>query len=72
MGHRLEVALKHFSDTLIFYGDALGLKIFRKHLGWYVEQAFMPAEPAARRAAGAEIEAVRPGPRGRGRRRPRP
>ena len=55
MGHRLEVALKHFSDTLIFYGDALGLKIFRKHLGWYVEQAFMPAEPAARRAAKARL-----------------
>jgi nifR3 family TIM-barrel protein len=55
LGHRLEVALKHFSDTLIFYGDALGLKIFRKHLGWYVEQAFMPADPVARRAAKARL-----------------
>ncbi len=55
LGHRLEVALKHFSDTLSFYGDALGLKIFRKHLGWYVEQAFMPADPALRRAAKANL-----------------
>jgi nifR3 family TIM-barrel protein len=53
--HRLEVALKHFSETLKFYGDALGLKIFRKHLGWYVEQAFMPADSAARRAAKARL-----------------
>ncbi len=53
--HRLDVALQHFSDTLKFYGDALGLKIFRKHLGWYVEQAFMPADAAQRRAAKARL-----------------
>ncbi len=34
---RLAVALDHFADTLRFYGDALGLRVFRKHLGWYVE-----------------------------------
>jgi nifR3 family TIM-barrel protein len=55
MTHRLEVALKHFSETLTFYGGALGLKIFRKHLGWYVEQAFMPADPVVRRAAKAQL-----------------
>ena len=55
LGHRLEVALKHFSETLKFYGDAMGLKIFRKHLGWYVEQAFMPADAAVRRAAKARL-----------------
>jgi tRNA-dihydrouridine synthase B len=53
--HRLDVALQHFNDTLKFYGDALGLKIFRKHLGWYVEQAFMPADAAQRRAAKARL-----------------
>ncbi len=53
--HRLDVALQHFSDTLKFYGDVLGLKIFRKHLGWYVEQAFMPADAAQRRAAKARL-----------------
>jgi nifR3 family TIM-barrel protein len=55
LNHRLEVALQHFSDTLKFYGDALGLKIFRKHLGWYVEKAFMPADAAERRAAKARL-----------------
>jgi nifR3 family TIM-barrel protein len=55
LSHRLDVALKHFRDTLAFYGDALGVKIFRKHLGWYVEQAFMPADSAVRRAARARL-----------------
>ena len=55
MPHRLGIALEHFTDTLRFYGDALGLKIFRKHLGWYVEQALCPADPAVRRAAKARL-----------------
>ena len=55
MTHRLDVGLKHFSETLRFYGDGLGLKIFRKHLGWYIEKAFMPADPAIRRAAKARL-----------------
>jgi nifR3 family TIM-barrel protein len=55
LSHRLEVALQHFRDTLAFYGDAWGLKIFRKHLGWYVEKAFMPLDPAERRAAKARL-----------------
>jgi nifR3 family TIM-barrel protein len=38
LAERLAVALDHFADTLAFYGDALGLKVFRKHLGWYVER----------------------------------
>lgn len=50
LAQRLGIALEHFRDTLRFYGDTLGLKIFRKHLGWYVEQALCPADPALRRA----------------------
>ncbi len=52
---RLGIALEHFTDTLRFYGDALGLKIFRKHLGWYIEQALCPADPVLRRAARARL-----------------
>ena len=55
LASRLGIALQHFTDTLRFYGDALGLKIFRKHLGWYVEQALYPADPAIRRAAKARL-----------------
>lgn len=49
LAQRLSIALEHFTDTLRFYGETLGLKIFRKHLGWYVDQALCPADPAARR-----------------------
>jgi tRNA-dihydrouridine synthase B len=55
LAHHLSIALEHFTDTLRFYGDALGLKIFRKHLGWYVEQALCPADPAVRRAERARL-----------------
>jgi nifR3 family TIM-barrel protein len=48
---RLAIVLDHLADSLRFYGDALGLKIFRKHLGWYIEQAPAPASQEARRAA---------------------
>jgi tRNA-dihydrouridine synthase len=33
---RLEIVQAHLADSLKFYGTALGLKVFRKHLGWYV------------------------------------
>ncbi|MGH6828998.1 MAG: tRNA-dihydrouridine synthase, partial [Rhizomicrobium sp.] len=36
---RLEILLAHLTASLRFYGDALGLRVFRKHLGWYVESA---------------------------------
>jgi tRNA-dihydrouridine synthase B len=51
LAERLAIVLDHLADSLRFYGDALGLKIFRKHLGWYIEQAPCPAAPEARRTA---------------------
>ena len=48
---RLEIALSHFRDSLNFYGDRLGLRIFRKHLASYIENAPWPASARARRAA---------------------
>jgi nifR3 family TIM-barrel protein len=51
LAERLAIVLDHLADSLRFYGDALGLKIFRKHLGWYIEQAPYPTAPEARRAA---------------------
>lgn len=55
LAERLGIALEHFSDTLRFYGDTLGLKVFRKHLGWYVEQALYPVDPALRRQTKARL-----------------
>ena len=52
---RLGIALQHFTDTLRFYGDTLGLKIFRKHLGWYVDQALCPADATERRVIRAKL-----------------
>jgi tRNA-dihydrouridine synthase B len=36
---RLTILLEHLAASLKFYGETLGLKVFRKHLGWYVENA---------------------------------
>jgi tRNA-dihydrouridine synthase B len=52
---RLDIALAHLGECLAFYGDRLGLKIFRKHLGWYVQGAPSPADPAERRQAKARL-----------------
>ncbi|WGM39386.1 tRNA dihydrouridine synthase DusB [Caulobacter sp. NIBR1757] len=55
METRLAIALAHFRDALGFYGERLGLKMFRKHLASYIEAAPVPASPEARRAARAEL-----------------
>lgn len=64
---RLEIVLRHFQRSLAFYGEPLGLKMFRKHLGWYVEGAAHNPDPAVRRAdkaglcrleTAAEVEAA--------------
>ena len=52
---RLAIVLDHFRQTLAFYGEGLGLKMFRKHLGWYVEQAPWPECPLERRQAKARL-----------------
>jgi nifR3 family TIM-barrel protein len=52
---RLAIVLEHMAETLAFYGDRLGLRIFRKHLGWYVERATFAADPAARREAKSRL-----------------
>ena len=64
METRLGLVLDHFRESLAFYGanakaggsgDGLGLKMFRKHLGWSIEAAPFPQDPAARRAAKAAL-----------------
>ena len=34
----------HYESALAFYGEALGARVTRKHLGWYMDQAGTPAE----------------------------
>lgn len=52
---RLAIVIEHLRASADFYGLPLGLKMFRKHLGWYIEQAPWPADPAERRAAKARL-----------------
>jgi nifR3 family TIM-barrel protein len=48
---RLDIALTHFQESLAFYGDRLGLRIFRKHLAAYIDNAPWPMQAEARRSA---------------------
>jgi nifR3 family TIM-barrel protein len=52
---RLAIATAHLNDSVDFYGGRLGLRIFRKHLAAYVENAPWPADPQARREARAAL-----------------
>ncbi len=55
MHERLTIALEHLADSVAFYGDKNGVKIFRKHLAWYIEQAPVPADPEERRAVKSRL-----------------
>lgn len=52
---RLAIVVEHLRASVAFYGLPLGLRMFRKHLGWYIEQAPWPADPQHRRQAKARI-----------------
>ncbi|MDB5438000.1 MAG: tRNA dihydrouridine synthase DusB [Caulobacteraceae bacterium] len=50
-----ELVVEHLRDSLEFYGAPLGLKMFRKHLAAYIDQAPQPTSPEIRRAARAAL-----------------
>ncbi|MDP8916275.1 MAG: tRNA-dihydrouridine synthase, partial [Pseudomonadota bacterium] len=52
---RLDIVSRHLGESLVFYGEPLGVRTFRKHLGWYVESAPWPADPLSRREAKAAL-----------------
>ncbi|MFT4933766.1 MAG: tRNA-dihydrouridine synthase B [Pseudoalteromonas distincta] len=52
---RLAIVLAHLDDSLDFYGERLGLRIFRKHLAAYIDNAPWPTQAEARRAARGRI-----------------
>jgi len=52
---RLAIVLEHLADSVRFYGERNGVKIFRKHLGWYIEGAPAPAGGVERRAHKARL-----------------
>lgn len=42
-----DLVIGHYQDMLVFYGIDLGIKIARKHLGWYLETAGSSAQRGA-------------------------
>lgn len=40
-----DLIVRHYESMLSFYGTALGAKLARKHLGWYLEAAGIPRGP---------------------------
>lgn len=40
----LEMVRAHYDDALAFYGEALGARVIRKHLGWYMDRAGTPPD----------------------------
>jgi tRNA-dihydrouridine synthase B len=52
---RIAIVLDHLQASLHFYGDEHGVRVFRKHLGWYVVNAPQPADAELRRAAKAQL-----------------
>ncbi|MEX3015343.1 tRNA dihydrouridine synthase DusB [Gymnodinialimonas hymeniacidonis] len=39
-----EMVAGHYEDILAFYGTTLGLKVARKHLGWYMDASATPRD----------------------------
>ena len=57
-----DLVVGHYEDMLAFYGIDLGLKVARKHLGWYLDEAGLVDHRAGVMAAatpGATIAALR-------------
>jgi len=52
---RLGIALDQMAASLAFYGEGLGLRMFRKHLAAYIDAGPDPVDPVARRAVRAEL-----------------
>lgn len=52
---RFQIVIEHMAKSIGFYGGKHGIRMFRKHLGWYLLNAPWPADPAVRREAKARL-----------------
>jgi nifR3 family TIM-barrel protein len=52
---RFAIVIDHLEASLAFHGRLMGLRIFRKHLGWYLDQAPWPTSLQRRREAKASL-----------------
>ncbi|MCH2077191.1 MAG: tRNA dihydrouridine synthase DusB [Rhodobacteraceae bacterium] len=39
----IDIACRHYAAAIDFYGETLGTRVIRKHLGWYMDTAETPA-----------------------------
>jgi len=52
---RAELLIEHMQASMAFYGDLLGLRMFKKHLGAYVEASTHDPDPLVRRQDKARL-----------------
>ena len=54
--HFSKMVLEHYEAALAFYGEALGARVIRKHLGWYMDRAGTPADLRKRVLTGTPVD----------------
>lgn len=52
---RGDILIDHMASSMRFYGDALGLRMFKKHLAAYIEHSTHDPDPAVRRQDRARL-----------------
>jgi len=55
LNERAELLIEHMQASMAFYGDGLGLRMFKKHLGAYVEASTHDPDPLVRRQDKARL-----------------
>lgn len=55
LAERRFIVARHLRASVAFYGERLGVLMFRKHLAAYIDSARAPAEPTARRVARTQL-----------------
>jgi len=52
---RASLLVEHMQASMAFYGDTLGLRMFKKHLGAYIEASPHDPDPLVRRQNKARL-----------------
>jgi nifR3 family TIM-barrel protein len=55
LSERADLLIEHMRASMMFYGDGLGLRMFKKHLGAYVEASTHDPDPVVRRQDKARL-----------------
>lgn len=55
LSERTDLLIEHMQASMAFYGDGLGLRMFKKHLGAYIEASTYDPDPLVRRQDKARL-----------------